>query len=72
MAPALHPVKISSVDFVPEAAQTLDNQATSTAGFPSFSRLLGHECLQKEDLAPQRCDRKDSPVLQSVYASCGQ
>ena len=68
MAPALHPVKISSVDVVPEAAQTWDNQGTSTAG---FSHLLGHECFQKEDLAPQRCDGKDNPVLQSTRASCG-
>lgn len=69
MAPALHPVKISSMGIVPEAAQTWNNQATSTAGFP---HLLGHECFQKEDLAPQRYDGKDNLVLQNTHASCGQ
>jgi len=75
MAPALHPVKISSVDLVPEAAEPWDNQATSPAGFPelpSVFRLLGLECLQEEDLAPQGCDRTGNPGLQSARASRGQ
>lgn len=69
MAPALPPDEINSVDVVLEAAQTWDNRATSSAGFPelpSSSCPLGHECFQKEDLASQRCDGKDNPVLQSA------
>lgn len=43
------------------------HQSPSTAGFPelpSFPQQLGHEHFQKENLAPQRCDRKANPVPQ--------